>query len=634
MSKLRAELDVESNFPSLPNNSSIRPNETTRDSLFRPAFFGGFNIMKYILIIATLALVAVTFNPQANAQSGSQATPSAHRKPAKPHKPTLQDQLFALQKEMHDRDEKFQEELDLLKAQLAAKQTEAEAATQTAQAARQKAADVQVQVDASAQQSTSDIQQLRETVDTATVATQSSIAQAQTQQAEIKKQMDTPESIHYKGVTLTPGGFLAGESIWRQHAMNADIYTNFNATPFPGAGEAYTSEWVPSARQSRLSLLGSGKVPFGYVRGLFEGDFLSAGITSNNLQSNSYTLRIRQAWAQAEAGRFTFTAGQMWTLLTENKKQALPGQEALPLIFDGNAHVGFTYIRQMGYRLQDVLAPGITIAVALENSQYQFSASNAPSNFFFGNAGAAGGLNNPSANYTNQIAPDVLAKVSFDSAYGHYEIGGVARFFRDRYYPNGTTSAGAQNDTELGGGLVANARFPVTGKAAIGLHLVAGDGTGRYGASLLPDVTVKPNGTLEPLRNAQGMFSLEIYPTKKLDMFGYAGTEYVQRTYYRNSAGALVGYAPPSASNSGCFVEAVPTGGTGYAPGTGTCLGATRMITQGSVGYVYRIYSGPAGKLQYGFAYSYLIRDGWYGIGGAPKATNNFVYTSFRYYLP
>ena len=64
------------------------------------------------------------------------------------------------------------------------------------------------------------------------------------------------------------------------------------------------------------------------------------------------------------------------------------------------------------------------------------------------------------------------------------------------------------------------------------------------------------------------------------------------------------------------------------------CLDATRDITQGSLGYIYRIYSGPAGRLQYGLAYSYLARSAWFGVGGAPKATNNFVYASFRYYLP
>jgi hypothetical protein len=272
--------------------------------------------------------------------------------------------------------------------------------------------------------------------------------------------------------------------------------------------------------------------------------------------------------------------------------------------------------------------------VSLENSQYQFSASNAPSNFFFGAAGAAGGLNNPSANYTNQVAPDVLAKASFDTAFGHYELGGIARFFRDRYYPNYPAATGALNSTKLGGGLVANARFKPMEKVEIGLHFVGGDGTGRYGASLLPDITVKPDGTLEPLRNAQGLLSIELHPTKKFDVFGYAGTEYVQRTYYKNSAGVFVGYAPPTANNTGCETEAAPTGATGYLPGSGTCTGATKNITQGSFGVLYRPYAGPAGKFQLGLAYSYLTRAGWPGVGGAPEAVNNMVYTSMRYYLP
>jgi hypothetical protein len=416
--------------------------------------------------------------------------------------------------------------------------------------------------------------------------------------------------------------------------MNADIYTNFNATPYMNSADAHISEWVPSARQSRPSLLVIGSVPFGTLSGYFEGDFLSAGTTSNNLQSNSYMLRVRQAWAQAAMARTTFTGGQMWTLLTEDKKSAQPGQEATPLFFDGNLHVGYTYLRQLGFRVQQAFTPGFTLALALENSQYQFSASNAPSNFFFGSPGAAGGLNNPDANYTNQVAPDMIVKASFDPAYGHYEIGGIVRFFRDRYYPVTGSATNAQNSTAVGGGLVANARFPITQKFSVGMHLAGGDGTGRYGASLLPDITARPNGTLEPLRNVQSLLSLEAHPAPKWDLFGYAGMEYAQRTYYQNSAGTLVGYGVPTGSNAGCNVEASPISGTGYAPGASTCLGATRDIVQGSAGWIYRIYSGPKGKLQYGMAYSYLTRNGWVGSGGAPKAVNNFVYTSFRYYLP
>jgi TolA-binding protein len=598
--------------------------------------------MKHRLRLAAglLSLASITLLSSAQSTiTSDQPTASRSKKASRRHTPTIhtptiQEQLLQMQKEMQEQNAKLQMEIESLRAQLNARQDESKAVAQTAQAAQEKATAAQAQADATSQQNAAAVGQLRDTVNTQNTTTTAAIEQVKTEQVAIKKQVEEPASLHYKGVTLTPGGFLAGESVWRQRALNADLYTNFNSTPYPGADEAHTSEWVPSARQSRLSLLASGKVPFGTIRGYFEGDFLSAGITSNSLQTNSYTMRVRQAWGQGQSGHFLFTAGQMWTLLTEDKKAALPGQEALPINFDANPHVGFTYVRQTAFRAQETLAPGVNVAIALEGSQYQFSASNAPTNFFFGSAGASGGLNNSTANYTNQVAPDVLAKVTFDLGFGHYEIGGVARFFRDRVYPAGTTAADAQNNTKLGGGFVANARFPVLPKVDLGLHLVAGDGTGRYGASLLPDITVKPDGTLEPLRNAQGLISLEVHPARKLDLFGYAGTEYVQRTYYRNAAGILVGYAPPTASNAGCFTEPVPTAGTGYAPGTGTCLGATRDLAQGSIGYIYRIYTGPAGKLQFGMAYSYLTKSGWSGVGGAPKAVNNLVYTSVRYYIP
>jgi hypothetical protein len=586
------------------------------------------SLLKVALGIALLADIGAFLAAQT-----STAVTQEHYKPKKSATPSIETQIQQMRQDL-------QSQIDDLKTRLAAKDAQIEALQSATQITQDKTATVTAQIqsaDLSGQRNAAAMEGIRSSINglqAEDMTLASRVEQTQKAAEEMKRNIDEPTALRYKGITIVPGGFLAGESIWRQRAMNADLYTNYNATPYMNTGEAHTSEWVPSARQTRLSSLFSGKVPFGTLNGFFEGDFLSAGTTSNNLQSNSYTLRVRQAWAQAVVGSWKFTGGQMWTLLTEDRKATDAGQEMAPIFFDGNLHVGDTYLRQPGFRVQDAITPQLTVAASLENSQYQFSATNAPSNFFFGNAGAVGGLNNPLANYTNQVAPDVLLKASFDPGYGHYEVGGVARFFRDRYYPNGTTAAGAQNDTQLGGGFVANARFPVTTTLDVGLHLVAGDGTGRYGVSLLPDITVRPNGTLSPLRNAQGLLSLELHPNKKLDVFGYAGTEYVQRTYYRSSTGTLAGYAPPSASNAGCNIEAVPTAGTGYAPGASTCLGATRVLVQGSVGWVYRLYTGPAGRLQYGLAYSYLTREGWTGVGGAPKATNNLVYTSFRYYLP
>jgi hypothetical protein len=594
---------------------------------------------KQAKLTAVLASIA-TLAPLAPAQTSTVKT----TKTAAPrHKAAHKTAQPSLATEVHQMREELQAQINELRTQLAAKDAQIAALQQSTQSAvaassaQTQAAATQVQaLDTTVQRNTAAVTGVQSSVSDLKVQTASvaaNVQQVQKTTEKIQKSVDEPTAIHYKGVTITPGGFIAGESIWRQRAMNADIYTNFNATPYSNAGEAHTSEWVPTARGTRPSVLVSGKTPFGTLSGFLEIDFLAAGTTSNNLQSNSYTPRVRQAWVQAQFGHAKFTGGQMWSLLTENKKSTDAGQEAVPIIFDANLHVGDTYLRQPGFRIQDAITPKFTLAMSLENSQYQFSASNAPSNFFFGAPGVLGGLDNSLANYTNQVSPDVIVKAAFDPGYGHYELGGVARFFRDRYYPN-ATAAGAQNDTRFGGGFVANARFPVTKMADLGFHVVAGDGTGRYGVSLLPDVTVRPNGTLAPIRNAQGLFSLELHPTKKLDLFGYAGSEYAQRTVHANAAGVLVGYAPITGSNAGCNTEGVPTAGTGVAPGSSACLGATRVIMEGSAGWVYRIYTGPAGRLQYGAAYSYLTRDGWSGIGGAPKATNNFVYTSLRYYIP
>ncbi len=46
--------------------------------------------------------------------------------------------------------------------------------------------------------------------------------------------------------------------------------------------------------------MAEGKTNWGTLRGYYEADFLGTGITSNNNQSNSYVLRQRVIYAQAE----------------------------------------------------------------------------------------------------------------------------------------------------------------------------------------------------------------------------------------------------------------------------------------------------------------------------------------------
>src|SRR5208283_2286943 len=66
---------------------------------------------------------------------------------------------------------------------------------------------------------------------------------------------ESPAAIHYKGVSITPVAFFAGEGVWRQHSVNSDINTPFNTIPMPGANEGHISELNFSGRQSRLGVL-------------------------------------------------------------------------------------------------------------------------------------------------------------------------------------------------------------------------------------------------------------------------------------------------------------------------------------------------------------------------------------------
>jgi hypothetical protein len=594
-------------------------------------------------IAATLVFTTMSLQAQT---SGAAPATTTSRKVARKKAPVetqTQRELRELREQMLSQ----QEQINSLKtaladrdARLATVQSSAQGAEASAAAANAKAESISSSVSAN----TEAVSTLNSTV---TDLKSTSVGLAQTisdTKKDINAAIESPLSIRYKGIQITPVGFFAFETVWRSRALASDVNTPFNSTPFDGAGMAHVSELNFSGRQSRVGALFEGNPGPFKLSGYVEADFLSAGTTSNDNQSNSYTLRQRQIWGQAamQSG-FTVTGGQMWSLVTETKKSTDNRTENLPMTVDAQYHVGFSWARQPGIRFQQRFGNGFTAAGSLEQAEYIYSATNAPTNFFIGNAGTGGGLYSPLANYSNNVAPDLILKGTYDAKYGHFEVGGIARWFRDRYYPAVTTTAGATNSTTTGGGFFANLRMPATKYLDVGVHLMTGPGVGRYGTSTLPDVTVRPDGTLATIKSQQGLISLEGHPTKKLDIFGYGGGEYAQRTTYLSSTGKLVGYAPVTSSNAGCGVETLPTstgngfaGAAPYNPGTpGSCLGATRVIAQGTGGFTYRVYNNPKyGRLQYQLQYSYLSRKAWAGVGGSPTGTNNMVFTSMRYYIP
>lgn len=450
--------------------------------------------------------------------------------------------------------------------------------------------------------------------------------------------MDMPASIHFKGVTLTPGGFFAAETVWRQKALASDINTPFNSIPFDGASNAHVSEFQGSGRQSRISMLVEGKLSSVKIGGYYEADFLSAGTTSTPTESNSYTLRQRQFFAQAAFDNgITFTGGQMWSLLTETTHGMDNRTEALPMTIDPQYNVGFSWSRQYGARLVKNFGNKVWVGFSVEQSTPTITVHGNPTaqatgtnvctnagctttfnvdtnasttNFLFGAYGTSSGLYNPLGNYGYNEAPDFIVKAVFEPGFGHYEIFGVVGEVHDRVFPcvplTGTTApagctsitsgAGAFNDSATTGGAGGNARWNLFAKKVdLGVHFLGGAGIGRYGSSTLSDLTVRPNGTVVPIHNFQALGTFQLHPTPKLDIYTNYGGEFEERTDYlkstagfgcvQASTGAGIcneGYGYPSLANSGCWTETQPI----VAPATNGTLGSVPTGVGGTTGFI------------------------------------------------
>lgn len=468
-----------------------------------------------------------------------------------------------------------------------------------------------------------------------------------------------PSTLRFRGISITPVGFFAAEAFFRQRNLTADVATPWNAIPFSSTANGQLSEFRASARQSRLGLLAEGRLSQVGLTGFFEGDFNSAGITSNSNESNSYTFRVRQFFGQAAfKNGFTITGGQMWSLATPSRKGIVNRNEYIPSTIDAQYAVGFDWARQFGLRATYRYSPQVTAALALEEPQTTYSLRGAPNANVAVFVQQAGNTNGGSllntSNYSLDVAPDVHAKIAIDPGYGHFELKAFGRLMRDRIYTvvpaatlGGTpTNGGARNSTTAAGGVGATAAFNYTKLVEVGVHGLYGRGIGRYGSAQLPDATINEVGEVVPIRAAHGLVTLDIHPQGQLDVYLYGGAEHAYRTAavttFGSTAGRGLGYGSPLLNNTGCDVENLPTSATASA--AGPCNADTRSLYQGTGGFWYRFYRGNRGTAQWGVQYSYTTRDTWSsnatatGATGGPRvqpiATQNIVLTSFRYYLP
>jgi len=707
--------------------------------------------------LAALALSLFLVTGTALADSSKDTPKNTDAQPAKtatttkPATEKTNAEIAAQMEELRQALQAQQEQLQMLKEEIAKRDRQIEEAREAAAAANAKASDASVKATeavattAEVKSTTAALNTTVTNMEAVNAATVNTAAQAAAAQGNAANTEEGPLTIRYKGVGITPGGFLAAETVNRQRAISADIPTPFTSIPYPGNALSKVTEFNGTGRQSRLTLLVDAKIGAAKVNGYYEADFLGAGTTSNNRQTNSYVFRQRQLYGLvALENGWTFSGGQMWSLATTNRKGIANRVENLPMMIDPNYVVGLTWDRAYAFRVTKNFGDKFAIAAAVEGPQttiggrgfssYTTQAISATgaitvpaatANFWFDAPGNGGGLFNPNdaTGYTANRAPDLVFKAAADPGFGHYEVFGIVGFFRDRIYPCAVVSipasnaAGTQilsgpainpigcvgatgaplttpssflayNNTSTGGGFGASALLPVIAKKLdFTISGTWGDGIGRFGAAQLADATARPNGTLALLRGEQALARLEWHATPKWDVYAYFGNEYAWRAgytgynlvtvsntpaipgcsptttlcpgaplatqpaypsvqTYATKINQIGGYGNKAANNTGCSAETAPpaTGpaGSGYPSAGGTCAGDIRNIIEGTLGFWFKPYAGPKGRIQMGLQYSYLEKWGWSGTGGlpagsagiSPKAVNNEFYTSFRYYLP
>jgi hypothetical protein len=583
-----------------------------------------------------------------------------------------QAQINELKQQAAERDRANQQAVtDAQKAAAAAQEKAAVAATT--------AADTSTKVETVQ----SDVNGLKTSVNTA-------VATEQKNEKRVKD-LENPTAIHYKGVKLTPGGYMQFATIWRAHNANSDTSDNYGQYPYANSPNYYMSEFRATGRASRLSLKAEGAAKNMKFTAYTEIDFLgSAG--GNETQTNTFAPRLRLAFAKVDFPHgWSITGGQDWSFIDTNRKGINPLSVWLPTLIDNSYTPGFSYAREGTINVVKQFAPWGWFGFSLENPDTVSTGSCTSSqcSFTLGNIQGLANSNStttPNNGYTNATSstgsitgnpstnpmPDFVAKFAFEPGWGHFEIKAIGRRFRDRVYPNffssisvpnfvTTTSVGdvtgGRNITTEGGGIGVGAIMPVVKhKVDVVFQGLGGAGIGRFGTTSGPDVTFNPKGALVPVKGVIAVAGIEMHPTPRFDFDLYGGGDYYQRVQYfipkgstffgeTTTANAEAGYGYQGLNVSGCMKESAYTGTTTTL--AGKCTAHTKTVWAIQPVFWYRIYQGPAGKVQFGASYAYVHKASWSGQNGSsaptvpvsttllrPTTNNQIVMTSFRYYLP
>lgn len=432
------------------------------------------------------------------------------------------------------------------------------------------------------------------------------------------------------GVSVKVGGYAAVEGIYRDHNQGTGSSSSINSgIYYDNDSRANQDEFHLTSNSTRLSLLAEGKVSSDMnLAAYFETDFMGGSSSSTaSVQSNSYTPRLRHAYATIDRNDWGFhvLGGQSWSLVSMFKSGLTPRQEAGPITIDSVGGAGYVYTRAPQVRfVKDFAANKGHFGLSFEDPELnlaglrctaQSTAAGACDSTHFANVistvTGSGGL---AGNQSLDFAPDVVAKVAYDTSIGHFEVFGLTRFFRDTVRVSNTYR---DNEAMGYGGGVAAFIPVIPKKMEVQANFLGGRGIGRYSAGQMPDVAFTSSGDIKPIEQMVAMVGVLGHPTPTWDLYLYAGAEKAMR---QDTPDGAYGYGSRALNNSGCYTQ------------TGTCNAQTETIFTINPGFWNTVYKGDYGNVKVGAQYSFSRKDAFSGVNNqAPHAYENMILTSFRY---
>lgn len=406
-------------------------------------------------------------------------------------------------------------------------------------------------------------------------------------------------------------GYVGLGGFARSPSLGGGPGTSFSGVPAENTPAGNASEFRLTTQTSRLGIRID--VPFKQdgLTSYVEADFSGATPGNALLSSSSYGFRVRHAWVDLRHGKWEVAAGQMFSLLTPSRADigTFPADVVTTQAVDTNYVAGLIWDRTPSIRGVYRPTKAVSFAVSMENPEQQtgsvvkFPSNLAPilSNQY--NTGK-GELKTPN------IAPDVIFKGAFNTKLGnrnlHIDTGTVLRFFRS-YNPTSLT----EHQTGLGIGGNLNLTFDLSKKLRLLAQGFASSGGGRYIGGLIPDVVVRPDGSISPIKAYSWVTGLEWAATRRYSFFGYYSGLYGARNTAIDVDGSLIGFGYNGSSS------------------------ARRTVREWTGGWAQSIWSGEdAGSIQFSAQYSFLENRSWW-VSKAPSNTNgHMVFGQLRYNLP